>query len=121
MANFRPLIYYVANADIFDRMLGDVHYLQDNLSGLRHMGGQSGMLETIVEEKAVGGIAPSSKGGNSKSRLSAKMAAVVANVGGKDGYNNTSPHEGTMMSSTTNSSSRTRESGPGPEAEIPPG
>lgn len=41
------------------------------------------MLETIVEEKAVAGIAPVRSKENSKtSRLSAKMAAVVAGAGG---------------------------------------
>ncbi|KAF8511112.1 Vps54-domain-containing protein [Hysterangium stoloniferum] len=64
--------------DAKDRLLRDVRYLHEKMSGLKHVGAPTGMLETIVQEKAVAGA--SRKGQSpSQSRLSAKLAAVVGN------------------------------------------
>jgi len=58
-----------------ERMLVDVRYLQEKMGGLKHVGAPSGMLETVVEDRVVpGGTRVPVK----RSRLSSKMAAVVA-------------------------------------------
>lgn len=58
-----------------DRMVMDVRYFYEKLGELKHVGERGTMLETVVLEKAVAGVAPS------QSRLNAKLAAVVAGAG----------------------------------------
>lgn len=60
------------------RLLRDTRYLHEKMSGLKHVGAPGGMLETVVQEKVVPGGTPVPV---KKSRLSTKMAAVVAGAG----------------------------------------
>jgi hypothetical protein len=60
------------------RLLQDTRYLHEKMSGLKHVGAPGGMLETVVLEKVVPGGTPVPV---KKSRLSTKMAAVVAGAG----------------------------------------
>jgi len=67
-------------------MLVDVRHLQESVNTLKHVGATADMVVTVVQEKAVAGVAPPSKNApsSSKSRLSAKMAAVVAGAAGQN-------------------------------------
>ncbi|KAF8512270.1 Vps54-like protein-domain-containing protein [Gautieria morchelliformis] len=65
-----------------DRLLRDARYLHEKMSGLKHVGAPGGMLETVVQEKAVPGGTPVPV---KKSRLSTKMAAAIAGAGAGSG------------------------------------
>jgi hypothetical protein len=68
-----------AITNLFGRLLRDVRYLHDKMSGLKHVGAPTGMLETVVQEKTVAEGGGKGKGEN-HSRFRAKMAAVVGST-----------------------------------------
>lgn len=61
------------------RLLQDARYLHEKMSGLKHVGAPGRMLETVVLEKTFPGAAPVPA---KQSRLSSRMAAVVAGAAG---------------------------------------
>lgn len=76
--SYHIIIYFIFSTRLLHvacRMIMDVRYFYEKLGELKHVGERGTMLETVVLEKPVAGVAPS------QSRLNAKLAAVVAGAG----------------------------------------